>query len=458
MKIPMARPALIMGILICLGRCFAGTASGAAAIDEYLQPYVSGGNFAGRVLVARNGKIEFEKAYGWSDRERGVKNTAAAQFHVASMSMQFTAAAVMRLVDMGAITLDDRVSEFAPGINGADRISIRHLLTQRSGLPDINSLPEYDDILKDHQTPASLVAKIEGKPPLFEPGTKFLHEEHSAYNLLALIVEKKSGLTFAAAMERLLFRPMGLSASGVDDDSSKPSSHLAEGYEPVGTDGLRLANRIHWSAKTGNASAYTTARDEAAWLDALFHGHLLSSRSREDITDSSMRVGYGWFKGEDKRFGETAYYMNGRAPGFSSFVLYLPKAGVTVVALSNIYSSATTTIGYDIAAISLGLPYESFRVAKPAPTVAELNACAGSFRFGPDFYQPNATLTTTVEGGELHVRWPSSYITVLIPQGRDHFVDRSYWVPVGIVRDARGRPVSLAYDRFSGQATAGSTP
>jgi len=159
-----------------------------------------------------------------------------------------------------------------PGIPGADKITVRDLLTERSRLPDIKALPRYDDVLQHHRTPASLVAKIEGQPLLFPLGSKFLHEEHSAYNLLALIVEKKTGLPFAAAVERLVFRPMGLTASGIDDDSPIHSTRVAKGYEPEGVYGLKPATSIHWSAKTGNASVYTTASDEARLVDALFRG------------------------------------------------------------------------------------------------------------------------------------------------------------------------------------------
>ena len=444
--------AAVVIIAACAGEGLAQNNYNPAAIDAYLQPYVQSGNFAGDVLVEQNGKVILEKAYGFSDRERRIHNTASTRFHIASMSMQFTAAAVLRLVDRGSISLDVRVGDFAPGIEGAYKISIRDLLTERSGLPDINALSDYDDILQHHQTPASLVARIAGRPLLFEPGTKFLHEEHSAYNLLALIVEKQTGLPFAAAVERLVFRPMGLSASGIDDDSVAHASAQAVGYEPVGTYGLKRATAIHWSAKTGNASAYTTARGEARWVDELFRGHQLSESSRDVVMDRALTAGYGWFKGPDKRLGEIAYYMNGRAPGFSSFVLYLPNAHTTVVVLSNVYSSATTTIGYDIAALSLGLPYEPLRMMEPPPSAAELNTCKGLFQFGPDFYQPNAAVTLTIDGTELHMRWPSGYVTVLIPLSRDHFVDRSYWVDVKVERDASGHPTFLSYGNFQGSA------
>jgi len=449
-------------IAILIGISLSGTAvqanPQAAAIDAYIQPYVRSENFSGSVLVAKNGKVVFEKAYWFADRERRIPNTAATRFHIASVSMQFTAAAVLKLVDTGSITLDEHVGDFAPGIEGADKITIRELLAERSGLPDINALPGYDDILQRHQTPASLIARIEGQPLLFEPGSKFLHEEHSAYNLLALIVEKKTGLPFAAAIERLVFRPIGLARSGVDDDSRIESVPMAKGYEPEGTYAVKPATGIHWSAKTGNASVYTTAGDEARWVEALFHGHSMSLSSRETVLDATQNVGYGWFKGENKRFGKTAYYMNGRAPGFASFVIHLPDSRTTVVVLSNIYSSATTTIGYDIAAIALGRTYEPFHLRSPAPDSVELSRCTGTFRFGSDFYQPKAVVALTSNGRELFMRWPSGDVSALIPIGPDHFVDRSYWVDVDIHRDSSGQLDGLLYDHFQGKVESAAQP
>ena len=367
--------------------------------------------------------------------------------------MQFTAASILQLVDKGAISLGEHITDFVPELEGADKITIRDLLTERSGLPDINALPNYDDLLQRHQTPSTLVAAIKGKPLLFEPGSKFLHEEHSAYNVLALIVEKRTGVPFAAAVENLVFQPIGLNASGVDEDSVSDAGEMAKGYAPDGADGLKPVNAIHWSGKTGNASVYTTVNDERRWVDALFSGHVLSAESRDAVLDTSTQVGYGWFKGKIKRFGNTAYYMNGRAPGFSSFVLHLPDAQLTVIVLGNIYSSATTPMGYDIAALSLGLPYEKLHFADRAPSRAELQTCTGTFQFGPDFYQPNARVTLIANGPELWLRWPSGNVSVLLPLERDHYIDRSYWVEVRIERDSSGKPTALVYDHFHGTAS-----
>jgi len=443
-----------LGLVAIIIAIVFGTASvdkSTAAIDSYVQPYVQTENFSGVVFVEKSGRVIFEKAYGFADREKRVHNTRETRFHIASLSMQFTAAAILRLVDQGSITLDQHASDFVQGVEGADKITVRDLLTERSGLPDINALANYDDVvLQQHQTPATLVKAIEGKPLLFEPGSKFLREEHSAYNLLALIVEKKTELPFAAALDTLVFRRLGLTASGVDDDSATNATHMAKGYEPEGTYELRPAKAIHWSAKTGNASVYTTANDEARWLNALFNGHALSAASRDAALDTTMRVGYGWFKGELKRFGRTIYYMNGRSPGFSSFVLYLPDTQITVILLGNIYSSATTPMGYDLAALSLGLPYEKLNLMDPAPSAEQLKECTGTFQFGADFYQANAKVTLIANGRDLWLRWPSGEHSALLPVEQDRFVDRSYWQDVRIERDSAGKPIALVYDRFRG--------
>jgi CubicO group peptidase (beta-lactamase class C family) len=364
------------------------------------------------------------------------------------MSMQYTAVAILRLIDQGALSFDTRVDSLVAGIDGADKITIRDLLLQRSGLPDINELPSYNEILNQHQTPTSLVAAIKGGPLLFEPGSKFLHEEHSAYNLLALIVETKTHLSFASAIEKLVFHPAGLSSSGVDDDSEN-GSDTAKGYQPEGVYALKPAASIHWSAKSGNASILTTARDHARLVNAIFSGDLLKPASRAAILDTAQKVGYGWFRAPNKRFNRTAYYMNGRSPGFASFALYLPDEHLTVIVFSNIYSSATTSLGYDIAAIVLGLPYEGFQPLKAATTTAEKQEFTATFKFGADFYQPNAELKLISAGTDLLLRWPSE-TTALIPLGGDYFKDRSYWVEVQLERNEDGLPQFLIYDHFRG--------
>ena len=438
--------------IVFAASCGAAVPNTGAAIDGYVKPYVESHNFSGVVLVEQKGSRVFERSYGMADRERHKLNGRVTRFHVASMSMQFTATAILRLVDQGALDLDAHVGEYAAGVPGSDRITIRELLEERSGLPDINGLADYNDVLQQHQTPETLLAKIGGRPLLFEPGTKFLHEEHSAYNLLALIVEKKTGLPFAEAMEKLVFRPAGLAHSSIDDD--RGVAEEARGYAPEGVDGLTAAPAIHWSGKSGNASVCTSAEDEARWVKTLLHGNLLSESSRKAMFDTAPDTGYGWMKRENREMKEQAFYMNGRAPGFSSFVLYLPREELTVVVLSNVYSSATTTMGYDVAQVALGRASEPLRLGAPLSAEA-LKSYKGVFAFGDDFYQPNGRLELKPTVGYVSLEWPGGGASALIPVGKDRFMDRSYWEPVVVERDASGTAVALRYGEFRGAALRG---
>jgi CubicO group peptidase (beta-lactamase class C family) len=422
----------------------------ASAIDAYMEPYVASSNFAGQVLVRRRGKVIYERNFGEADRERRIPNTANTRFHVASVSMMLTSAAALRLVDHGKLSLDTRVSEIIPSLRGGERITIRNLLEQRSGVSDINSRPDYADIIQHRQTPASLVAFVSNDSLLFAPGSKYAHEEHSAFNILALIIERKTGLDFPHAMQRLLFAPARMAHSAVDDDAGA-CRDAARGYAPVGVSGIGAAQQIYWTAKAGNASACTTASDEARYVDEIFHGKLFGSATRALVVDTAgPPVGYGWFRRQSSRFGEFAYNMSGRAPGFASFVLYLPREDLTVVALSNIYSSSTGNIGNDIAAIALGLPYQPLTIRAPLLAADSLAIAAKRFTFSADFYQPNATLEFHQQGAEMFLRWPSGDLSPLIPLDRDHFIDRAYWEPVTIARGDGGVPLSITYGRFTG--------
>lgn len=441
------------------GSALAQHAELARAMDAYIAPYVATHNFSGQLLVMRRGAVVYERQLGVRSDETRAPVTRETAFHIASMSMQFTAAAIMRLIDQNQLKLDTRVSEITPAVRGADAITVRNLLEQRSGLSDINARADYDSILQSHQTPASLVAIIGGDSLLFPPGTRYLHEEHSAYNLLALIIEKKTGLPFAQAMQQLVFRPAGLRYSGADDDVVPPRVLLAQGHVPKGVLAMEAAPPIHWSAKSGNASVYSTAEDEARWVRLLVHGHFLSADSRAAVLDTSgSAVGYGWFRRPNKRFGEFAYSMNGRAPGFASYLMYLPREDLTVVALSNIYSSATTDIGNDIAAIALGLPYAAIALRPHALAPDSLGLAGARFTFPADFYQPNATLAFETTDGEMFLAWPSGDRSPIIPLDRDHAIDRTYWEQIAVTRDSAGRATAITYDRFTGARAQSAAP
>jgi len=433
-------------LITVLAMTCATRAQSADEFDTFVRPYVESNNFSGNVLIEHHGKTVFERSYGYLDREHQRANDARTQFHIASMSMQFTSAAVLRLVSQNKLTLETTIGDLLPKTPGAEKITISDLLLQQSGLDDINSHSDYDEVLQHHQSPQSLVAQIDGHPLLFAPGTKHTREEHSAFNVLALLLEKKSGLQFPEALNEILLKPASLNGTYADEDA--PASPTASrGYQPSAVSALELATAIHWSAKAGNASIVTTALDELRLVHALFDGEIVNSQMRDRLLGTSPRVAYGWFRSDSKDFGGPTYTMNGRAPGFASYVLHIPRESLTVIVFSNIYSSAPSTLGDGLARVALGMPHDTFRPLAKAPRPV---ASALQFRFPPDFYQPNAEITIFSDKGDTFLRWPGGDLSPLIPVGTDEWVDRAYWETVRLDRDAKGVPVALRYDRFKG--------
>jgi CubicO group peptidase (beta-lactamase class C family) len=429
--------------LILAGATYAETAN---EFGSFIRPYVASNNFSGNVLIEHHGKVIFQRSYGYLDREHKRSNGDTTQFHIASVSMQFTSAAVLRLIDQHKLTLETPIGNLLPKTSGAEKMTVSDLLLQQSGLDDINSHSDYGEVLQHHQTPASLVAQIDGHSLSFPPGTKHAHEEHSAFNVLALLLEKKTGHAFPQALEEILLRPLCLKATYADDDGTASPS-AAHGYQPNGVADLEPAPAIHWSAKVGNASIVTTTSDELRLVHALFDGKFLHSPMHGRLLETTPRVGYGWFRSDSKEFGAPTYYMNGHSPGFASYVLRIPREALTVIVFSNIYSSAPSEIGDGLARIALGLPHEAFHLLAKAPKPIERSL---HFRFPVDFYQPNAEMTMFSRNGDTFLRWPDGSLSPLIPIGADEWVDRSYWEPVRLDHDPSGMPAALYYDRFKG--------
>jgi len=246
-------------------------------------------------------------------------------------------------------------------------------------------------------------------------------------------------------MKTEVFEPFGLRDSGIDDDSPLRDP-VAQGNQVSGSFDLKPAPAIHWTSKTGNGSAYSNVGDEWKWLQGIVRGNLLSESSRKAMFE--VGAGYGWESRQSVRFGQPVYFVGGRAPGFSSFMLYLPAADLTIVVLTNIENQANSTIVMDAAALLLGKPYQAFQYESvPRALVGQPS---GDFVFGPDFYRPSATLNLVSDANGVTLNWPGGPTAGLLPIGRDRFMDRYYWIDASIVRGKDGSPIELDYGKFKG--------
>ncbi len=417
-----------------------------ARVTAYVEPYVRTNNFSGVILVTRDGQPLLRNGYGCAVREFDVPAAPETKFHIASVSKSFTAAAILLLEQRGKLRTSDPLNRFLPDYPNGGRLTLHHLLAHTSGIPNVNSFPDYDAKSRFPHQLDEILSWFKDRPLEFEPGARYSYS-NSNYNMLAAVIEKVSGKSYGDFMEEAIFRSLGMKDTGHHGDAQAVIPRLAVGYSPAGGDAVERAPYLDWSIKTGNGSLYTTASDLAKWDRALYGDALLNAASRSKIfAEHTEGVGYGWFirKG---RHPSVAYA--GRAPGFSASIERFIDDKVCVIVLSNLYSSIAQSMAGDIAAIVFGEERKPLIPAAPV-TVAEgeIVRFIGRYQFGPDFaFNPGALAEIKRDG-----RWLVLVVgggggtSYLIPVGGGRFVDRAYGGTVSFETDARGKVTALIWN------------
>ncbi len=394
-------------------------------IDAYLAPFVAGKNFTGAVLIAKADTVLVSKGYGEANYALHVANTPAIRFHIASISKPFTAAALLLLEQQGKLSRQDKLSRYLPDFPHGDEITLLHLLTHTSGIVNINNLPEYQTAQRFPQTQESLIKLFKDKPLNFKPGERYEYS-NSNYNLLAYVIEKASGKTFGEFLQESVFRPLGLSDTGHDGDAARIIGNSASGYQPQGMAELENAPYLDWSTKTGNGSLYSTTGDLLKFVLAYSRGRIVNSATVKTIWSEHRGNQFGWFVRSTN--GELSIASNGRSPGFTSSLEYYPAQQITVIVLSNSYSPVSQSpIADDLAAMALGHDVSAQKTSPVKLMAAELSAIAGTYKFGSNFYRPNAEVVIRVQNGEAVLNWGGDTQSTLIPVGGKEFIDRQFW-------------------------------
>lgn len=413
-----------------------------ARFEQYIRPYVETNNFSGQILISRKGKILFNKAYGFANREFGIPNDLNTVFHIASLSKTFTAAAVLILEQRGLLTTDDFVSRYVPDFPLGDKITIHHLLSHTSGITDVNDLPEYDHASLQHQTPETLVRLFKNKPLEFQPGEKYQYTS-SNYALLALIIERVSKKNFNDFLHENIFAPLAMSGTFEHNNMMRIVNKMADGYVCDGSFGSQRAPYLDWSSKAGGGAVASTAADLAKWNAALSGTSILSDKSKNKMFTLYAEAGYGWYLG--KQFGKNYVYMNGRAPGFCAHMGRYPEEETFVIVLSNMQVYTPRQIAKDLAGILFNQT-----IATPALnrklTADELTLAVGKYKFGDDFYSSNLLLDVTYQNGNLVTNYGE-----FVPDQSFRFFQRTYWLPVVFNKDAAGKIKSVTIDNYVGE-------
>jgi CubicO group peptidase (beta-lactamase class C family) len=313
-------------------------------LDKLLSKYYEYGKFNGSILVAEKGEIIYKKGFGWSNIEGKIPNQPGTKFRLGSVTKQFTAMLIVQLVAENKLKLDAPVSTYLPDYprKYGNIITIHHLLTHTSGIPDFTSFSSYRDIMNAPRSPKELVKLFADSALQFTPGEKFKYS-NSGYILLGYIIEKITDKSYEQVLQSKIFEPLKMNNSGVEHNGTAIKDK-ASGYNRMGIT-LKPANYIDMSVPFAAGAIYSTVEDLYLWDQALYTEKLLPKKYRDLLFGTYIPAfgrgyyGYGWIIG-DIPIGNTNEQIktinhDGAINGFCSIITRIPSDKSLIILLSN---------------------------------------------------------------------------------------------------------------------------
>lgn len=305
-------------------------------VDVYLNKL----KFNGTVLLAKKGNILFRQGYGMANLQKKSPNTPNTIFRIASVTKQFTALAIMQLQEQGKLNVKDSIHKYLPDYPHGDKITIHHLLTHTSGIPNYTSFPDYLETMGQQVTVEQNLDKFKDKPLDFEPGSMYQYS-NSGYNVLGAIIEQVSKQSYENYIYEHIFKPLGMNDSGFRDGGIA-DKQFAVGYTN-GPDTPSEAPFVDMSIPYSSGAMYSTIDDLYKWDRSLYTEQLIKKNSTEAmLTPFKENYAYGWVVVDE---GRKIYGHNGGINGFVAILLHYMVDDMTVIVLSNNDSADINRIG-----------------------------------------------------------------------------------------------------------------
>lgn len=304
-------------------------------IDKALNVLTDRETFTGAVLVAQNGELLLSQGFGLADRDRNLPNTPQTKYRLGSITKQFTAMAILMLQAQEKLNVQDPVCRYIPECPATwQDITIHHLLTHTSGIPNFTDFPDYVATRATPSPPEHTLVRFKDRPLDFQPGEQWSYS-NSGYIVLGYIIEQASGQSYEMFLQQEIFEPLQMQDTGYDHNDG----NLAMGY--TGTRSLwREADYIDMSIPYAAGALYSTVEDLYRWDQALYTEQLVSQELLDlmftphvDIPGTGVSYGYGWFVGEMKNHKFVAH--GGGIEGFVTEMRRFIDDKVTIIILSN---------------------------------------------------------------------------------------------------------------------------
>jgi CubicO group peptidase (beta-lactamase class C family) len=334
----------------------AGFAQDPQRMDEVVRAQAAGNRFMGAVLVAKDGKILFDRGYGMANVEWQVPNTPETRFRIGSITKQFTAAAILFLEERGRLSTDDPLSRFIPDLPAAwQPITLRHLLNHTSGIPAFDSWPDYEILRRSPLELEKELKRLREQPLEFAPGEKYRYS-NSGYLMLGHVIELVAGQKYGAFVHEQILGPLGLADTDPDSNTAV-IPRRASGYM-LANGQLRNAPYINMEVPHAAGALYSTTHDLLHWTEALMGGRLLAAASLEKMTTPG-KGDYGFGLVIRTVPGRKTIEHGGGLEGFNTQMNYYPESRITVVVLANVNGPAAVKLAGQLGALAHGEQVES---------------------------------------------------------------------------------------------------
>lgn len=396
------------------------------------------------VLVARGDEILFQAAQGMADLEAGTALDIDDTFRIGSVTKQFSAAAVLKLVEAGKVSLDDPLTKFLPGFPNGAGITVRQLLNHTSGIKSYTDIPGYmvDGIRADLTTP-ELVAVFKDLPADFAPGADWAYN-NSGYVLVGAVIEVASGQPWHEYLEDALFEPLGMDDTGYGADpavvATQVHGYTLDGEKPIPSMALSMTQ------PHAAGALVSSVEDLLTWNRALHEGKLLAPETYQLMVTpvgpavEHAQYGFGLFRGTVR--GEEMLQHGGGIPGFLSYLLYLPESDTTVAVLQNsdrpVGSVDPTGIAHKLAAVAIGDPY-------PEPVAIEVDAATLEAAQGVYRIDDEHERVLRVIDGKLTGQRTGGVPAVLTPIAKDTYLYDDDFNRFDLVRDGAGKITAMRF-------------
>ncbi|MGI9471770.1 MAG: serine hydrolase [Rubripirellula sp.] len=411
------------------------------------------------VLVARDGKTIFEGALGLADAESGRKLDVNSKFRIGSVTKQFTAAAILKLVEEGKISVDDTLDKFLPKFPRAADVTIHQLLTHTSGIPSYTDDPTFYETVTEPTSEEALIERFAGKDFDFEPGSEFRYS-NSGYFLLGRVVREVTGNSLGDFLQETFFKPLGMNDTGMHRVDLKLENE-ALGHAVQGDSSKRA---LDWAmSRAGGAGAlYSTVGDLMKWNEALFTGKVLKEETLEKAFTAvkasgvGMKYGYGWMIGQQR--GLPIISHAGGLNGFQSNLVRFPDQNVTIVALHNaspaVPDLTPTNITSHLANLFLWKemePRESFEIS-PDVTADVYDRYVGRYDYG------GAIMSVTKDGDQLFAQLTGQPRFEIFPASETKFFWKVVNANVEFLLDESGKCVEVHHVQGTNDFSAKRLP